>query len=398
MMIILAIDLGKFNSMCCFFDTDTQESRFQKVPTDRGYLESFLPAHTIDLVVFEACGPSGWLHDLCEKLGLPTLVSSTNDEAWQWKKIKRKTDKDDALKLARLAMLEQLQPVHVPTVAVRETRTLVKYRKSLDQRINRIKNSIRSLFANHGTNIDSGARAWCSGRKHIDSFRKTTAECKRDELWRGQLDLELTQLDALTGHLKAIETQLDAMAKTNPHVQRLMTIPGVGRKTAEVLVATIDDPHRFKNARQVSSYIGLVPKQYQSGETDRNGRITKRGSRLLRTMLVECAWVSIRYNRWAKSTYERIHGGQKTRRKKAGIALARKIAVVAWAMMRDESQWEPERLLPEAEAEQATIKVTQLPNVPPGEVRHLPKHLREEQLLSVATNDTTNDDLWDSES
>ncbi len=61
-------------------------------------------------------------------------------------------------------------------------------------------------------------------------------------------------------------------------------------------MACIDDPHRFENGRQVSAYFGLVPRQYQSGETDRNGRITKRGNPLARTILVECAWASMRYN------------------------------------------------------------------------------------------------------
>ena len=149
------------------------------------------------------------------------------------------------------------------------------------------------------------------------------------------------------------------------------------RRQAEVLVAAIDDPHRFRNAREVSSYIGLVPKQYQSGQTDRHGRITKRGSRLLRTMLVECAWVALRYNAWAQVVYERIHGGQKTRRKKAGIALARKLAVVAWAMMRDETDWDIARQLPDCELEQGAIKVSQKPNLPAGPVHPLPKPLRE---------------------
>ena len=128
--------------------------------------------------------------------------------------------------------------------------------------------------------------------------------------------------------------ELDELAQDNPHVQRLMTIPGVGRKTAEVLVAAIDDPHRFRNAREVSSDIGLVPEQYQSGQTDRHGRITKRGSRLLRTMLVECAWA------WRCGTTlgprpstSGFTAAKRARRKKAGIALARKLAVVAWAMM-----------------------------------------------------------------
>jgi hypothetical protein len=90
--------------------------------------------------------------------------------------------------------------------------------------------------------------------------------------------------------------------------------------------------------------IGLVPRQYQSGETDRNGRITKRGSRLLRTMLLECAWVSLQYNDWSRATYDRIHGGQKTHKKKAAITLARKIAVVAWSMLKHKTDWDPARL------------------------------------------------------
>lgn len=147
-----------------------------------------------------------------------------------------------------------------------------------------------------------------------------------------------------------------------------MTIPGVGRKTAEALVAAIDDPHRFKNSRHLSSYLGMTPKQYQSGETDRNGRISKRGPRLLRAMLMECAWASIRYNAWSKQTFARIHGGSKTRRKKAGIALARKIAVVAWAMMRDETNWDSTKLLPEMEPEAVKLKVTRPEVRPAGEL------------------------------
>ena len=342
-MYILALDLGKFNTMCCFFDTESQQAEYWTAATTRQYLTSVFkdPSRQIDLVVMEACGPSGWICDLCHELGLKTLVCSTNEEAWRWQNVKRKTDRDDAFKLARLAMLNQLRPVHVPTPEAREHRLLVKYRKTLDQRIHRIKNTIRSLFANHGIEIDRGAKAWYTGRTLIDSYRQPIAECGVTELWHGALDLELTQLDSLTKQQQEIERRLEVIAKADERIVRLQTIPGVGRKTAETLVAAIDDPHRFKNGRQVSSYIGLVPKQYQSGETDRNGRITKRGSRLLRTMLLECAWCSIRYNAWAKGVYQRIHGGQKTRKKKAAIALARKIAVVAWAMLRDEKDWDP---------------------------------------------------------
>lgn len=152
-MIILSIDLGKFNSMCCFFETTTQKHEFLQAATTRSYMKSVLTSQAIDLVVMEACGPSGWLNDLCQELGLKTLVCSTNEEAWKWSNVKRKTDRDDALKLARLAMMRQLIAVHIPTQAVRERRTLIKYRKTLDHRINRIKNAIRSLFANRGIEV-----------------------------------------------------------------------------------------------------------------------------------------------------------------------------------------------------------------------------------------------------
>lgn len=390
-MNILALDLGKFNTMCCFFDTESQQAEYWTASTSRQYLTTVLkdPSRQVDLVVMEACGPSGWISDLCHELGLATLVCSTNEEAWRWQNVKRKTDRDDALKLARLAMMKQLRAVHVPTPAAREHRLLVKYRKALDHRIHRIKNTIRSLFANHGLEIDRGAKAWHTGRPLIDAHRKPLVECGVTDLWHGALDLELTQLDSLTQQLQEIERRLEVIAKADHRIIRLQTIPGVGRKTAETLVTAIDDPHRFQNGRQVSSYIGLVPKQYQSGETDRNGHITKRGSRLLRTMLLECAWCSIRYNPWAKGVYERIHGGQKTRKKKAAIALARKIAVVAWAMLRDEQDWDPSIMTLTIEANvkpRRSRQDTKLPAKANGSTQQPPVKVPTKTISSVSSD------------
>lgn len=344
-MKILALDLGKFKTMCCFFDTKTRKYEFLTAATDRSYLATVFKTNKVDLVVMEACGPSGWIHDLAVGLGLRTLVCSTNEDAWKWSNVKRKTDKDDALKLARMAAMNELKAVHMPSEAHREFRSLVKYRKTLDQRVTKMKNTIRAWFVNHGLSIDSGEKAWNTGRARIDSFRKPLAQCAPDELWKAELDLELTQLDSVTAQLELVVKKLESIGKSDPRIQRVMTIPGVGPRTAEILVACIDDPHRFEDGRQVSAYFGLVPRQYQSGQTDRNGRITKRGNPLARTILVECAWSSLRYNPWAKAVYERISGKQKTRKKKAAVALARKIAVIAWALLRDEKDWEPKRMI-----------------------------------------------------
>ncbi|MCA9195255.1 MAG: transposase [Planctomycetales bacterium] len=200
-MKILALDLGKFNTMCCFFDSKTRKHSFLNATTDRHYLATVFKKHKIDLVVMEACGPSGWINDLAQSYGLKTLVCSTNEDAWKWSNVKRKTDKDDALKLARMAAIHELKAVHMPSEQHREFRSLVKYRKTLDWRINKIKCTIRAWFVNHGISIDQGDKAWHTGRALINSFRKPLAECSGNEMWRGELDIELTQLDSLSQQL-----------------------------------------------------------------------------------------------------------------------------------------------------------------------------------------------------
>jgi transposase len=350
-MNIIASDLGKYNSVFCFYDSVTREHSTAKAVTDRGYFRSVFASQRPDLVVVEACGPSGWVSDLCEELKIPILVCSTHEDAWLFKNVKRKTDKDDAIKLAELAAIGRLKPTHVPNKEMRERKRLIKYRKALVGRVNKVKNTIRAIFANQGIKISSGAKTWHTGRVELEERRKPLAQCEITELWRGELDLELTQLDAVTEHLKQVDGKLETIAKSDTRVQRVMQINGVGRVTAEAIVAYIDDPHRFKNANQIGAYVGLVPRQYQSGNTDRFGRITKRGPGLLRTLLVECAWCSLQYNTWARQTYDRIHHDTQARKKKAAIALARKILIVAWAMMRDETDYDPERNIKQASAE-----------------------------------------------
>lgn len=334
-MKILAIDLGKYNSVACLFDTTTNQSEFETIATQRWAFEQLLNQTKPDQMVIETSSITGWVHDYCRSLGYQVLVANPNAEAWQWKNVKRKTDKDDALKLAKLTALEQVSAVHVPVAERRQYRLGVKYRKTLVNRINRIQNHIRALFDHQGISIPSGHKAWtAAGIETLSQHRKPLAECQLNEFWRGELDLELQSLDALWQQLQQVDEQLEKVAKQDEQAQLLQTIPGVGRRTAEVIVAALDNPHRFKNARQVSAYAGLVPDQRQSGQTNRLGRITCRGSRILRSALVEVAWVMLPYNPWAESVYQRICGGQKTRKKIAIIAVARKLLVRCWAMLR----------------------------------------------------------------
>jgi transposase len=346
-MKIIAIDLGKFNSVACLLDTATNQTEFETLSTQRWALELLLSKTQPDQVLIETCSISGWVHDRIQGLGYNVIVANPSTEAWRWKNVKRKTDKDDALKLTKLAALDQLSTVHVPIAAHRQYRGLVKYRKTLVHRVNRVQNTIRALFDQQGITIPQGQKAWTiAGIETLSHHAKPLAECELDELWKGELELELKTLDALWQQLQTVDTQLEAIAKQNDAVKLLQTIPGVGRKSAEVIVAALDDPHRFQNARQVSAYAGLVPDQRQSGQTNRLGSITRRGSRLLRSALVEVAWAMLRYNPWAVEVYQRISGGQKTRKKTAIIALARKLLVRCWAMLRRNEPWQDDTVFP----------------------------------------------------
>ena len=348
-MKILALDLGKFKTVACLYTRDQHGHdlhEFTTVETFRTDFARLIQQHKADVLVFETCTAAGWLADLCEELDQPYFVANPNGEAWRWSKIKRKTDRDDALKLARLTIMNELPTVHVPARPVRAKRSLLKFRQSIVERRVTLQNEIRALWQAQGfVPMPAGKCGWTKdARATMRKHARPLLECDIENAWRGQLTMLLDQWEYIREQEKLTERKLEHLAKDDASVQRLLTVPGIGRVTAEIIVAYIDDPKRFRNGRQVSSYAGMVPVQYQSGNSDRRGRITKRGSRLLRKALVECGWLMIRYNAWAAETVERISKGQKTRRKQAVVAMSRRMLVRCWAMLRDETDWkQPDR-------------------------------------------------------
>jgi transposase len=348
---ILALDLGKFKSVACVYDrANPVEARFDSVTTSRQNLRQLFAKYQPTLVVIEACLLAGWVHDLCAEQEIPCKVANTAAEAWKFKHQKRKTDKDDALRLAELEALGQLPTVALPDTQTRQWRQLIAHRQLLVGRRVAAQNRLRAILVGQGLPAPRGARAWTVlGLQGIAQHAKPLAECGPEELWRGLLDLTLTDYRQVRQLLDQAEKRLDELGKANDAVQLLETTPGLGPRTAEAIVAHLHQPERFATGKQVSAYGGLVPRQYQSGDTDRRGRITRRGPALLRKLLVECAWAMLRYNSWARAVYLRLTHGGKTHKKQAIVALARKILVRCWAMLRDQTPWRgPATLLPEA--------------------------------------------------
>jgi len=344
-MKILALDLGKFKSVACVLDTQTQNESYATIATRPQSIHDFIVEIEPDRLVIEVGTPAGWIHDMAQTLELECQVANPNDERWSWRKVKVKTDRSDALKLATLSSIGHLPTVMVPPKADRQLKSLTRYRSKLIHRRTEIQNTIRGLFDGQGIPIPVGAKAWSvGGREILGSYAQPIAKVQDVDYWQGMLGLELAAYNAIQEQVKQVNKALATRAEACEKTIRLRTIPGVGQHLAEVLVAVIGDPNRFKSAKHISSYVGLVPRVHQSGTMTRNGRISKRGDRGLRSLLVEVAWISQRYNEVFKQLFIHLVGGSPTRRKKAVVALARRILVIAWSMLKHQRDWDPKRV------------------------------------------------------
>ena len=339
-MKILALDLGKYKTVGCAYERESGQHHFRATSTTPAALQQLVTEVKPDRVVIEVCNIAGWVRDLLRGMGVEVQVANTSDDAWRWRKVKKKNDRRDALKAAQLSAVNQLREVHIPRLEVRQWRALIAFRQQLVRRRGRIKNHIRDLLLSEGQLLPRGGKCWTQlGVARLEAMARPLNEVDVNELWRGQLHLELRQLREVQQEIVVVEAKLDALAVGDARVTLLRTIPGVGPRLSEAIVALLDQPQRFRKASEVSAYVGMVPKELDSGETQRRGPITKHGSRLVRSLLVEVAWAGLRHNRWVRETYQRISGGKKSRKQIAIVAVGRRLLVRCWAMLRDGSRW-----------------------------------------------------------
>ena len=339
-MSILAIDMGKYKSVACIDEAQQRRRRFQSLPTSpRDFHDLFVEIQP-ELILIEISPLAGWVVELARVLGIKILVVNTSDEPWRWKKVKRKTDKDDALKLIRLHRNDELLYVHMPDRAVRQWRALIAYRQQCVKRVTAAKNRVRAIVLAEGQAMPSGQKAWSQeGRKVVGAMACPLAKVQADQLWRGMLHSELEHLGRVEAELLEVDKKLDQLQADNERVNRLKEVPKVGPRLAEVVVSLIDDPKRFTRGRQVSAYAGLTPRQWESGQMQRQGHISRAGSGLLRKLLVQISWQGIRDVPWMQAVYERARGGSLKRKKVAIVAVARRLLVRLWAMLRDGTRW-----------------------------------------------------------
>jgi transposase len=287
-------------------------------------------------ICYEASCGYGYLYEKLSPMARHVWVADPGQLALIYKS-KRKNDKVDAQKLAKLLYLDMVPQVHVPRADVRAWRALITYRHRLmDKRVG-IKNQIRGLLRGLGVVAPAGKRLW-SG-KGIKWLKEQAFDDEPDALRR---DLAVEELDEVNVKLKRVEKELNKRADAHPGVTLLKTIPGVGVRTAEAMVAWIDDVTRFSRNKKIGSYFGLVPCQDASAGKNRLGHITKDGPPVVRKLLCEAGWRGIRCGGAIKAYFERVMHGDPDRKKIALVATAHHLARIMAAMLRTGEAWRDE--------------------------------------------------------
>ena len=271
------------------------------------------------------------------QLGLP-VVCVESRQAYQALKslATHKTDRNDARGLAHLARTGFFKPVHVKSLSAHAVRSLIIARKKLvGQRVT-LENQIRGLAVVFGVRLPRALTA-----AFIDNaLRASEGIAGLSAAMRGLIAARTAVMSAVA----AIDADIRRMTRASAACRRLMTIPGVGQLTALAFVAAIDDPSRIRRSRDVGAYLGLVPRRYQSGEVDYVGSISKCGDRRVRTLLYEAANVMLtRYKGQLKLKDWAFAIAKRSTMRKARIALARRLAIIMHAMLRDGTEFDRRR-------------------------------------------------------
>jgi transposase len=285
-------------------------------------------------VCFEASCGYGYLHERLSALAQRVAVAHPGKLRLIFRS-KRKNDRVDAEKQAKLLYLDQVPPVHVPCADVRAWRGLIELRRKLVGRRTAVKSQLRALLRSAGAcnGVPAGKALW--SKKGLAWLRAVELS-EADALRRDLLLEELAQAEA---RVARVTKELDRRADAHPGVALLRTAPGVGPRTAEAFVAYVDDVRRFARSKQVGCYLGLVPCQDASAGKDRLGHITGDGPGTVRMLLCEAAWQAVRRSPSMKAFFGRVTHGDPRRKKIALVAAAHKLARAMAAMLRSGEAW-----------------------------------------------------------
>jgi transposase len=343
----IGLDLGDRTTQVCVLDSEGGIVGETVLPTDRDSLEVLFNqvAGVRARVVCEVGSQSRWVQKFARECGIDDSIATNPRKLRLISDSLKKSDRSDAYVLARAgqSMPELLSPIEHVSDEIYADRALLESRDQLVQMRTRLVTRIRALVKTSSKKLER-----CSP----ESFHHKAPEHIPEHL-RPACKPLFSMLEALEPQIRQIEKELRKLIRQKyPIAAKLQEIAGVGCIVALSFVLTVGDPSRFGDARAIGAYFGLTPRKQQSGNSNPQLGITKAGNRGMRCRLVLAAHCLLArgedcaLKRWALKLCER---GGRNAKKRAIIALARKLAVIMLAIWRNDSAYDPWRGVPVSE-------------------------------------------------
>jgi transposase len=334
------LDLGDKYSYLCFIETRSgeviEEGRLRTTP--EAFRRRFASERPVRIAI-EAGTHSPWASRVLEECGHEVLVANARKTRLIYAN-KRKTDEIDAENLARLARLDPklLYPLKHRGEDSQAHMALIRSREVLVSARTQLVNHVRGTVKSFGGRLPKGPAR---------SFHNKVAEHIPEVLWPA-LGPILETIGSLTQRIRDFDRKLETISKERyPETELLRQVEGVGPLTALTFVLTLEDPHRFEKSRSVGAYLGLVPARDQSGDRDPQKRISKEGDEMLRKLLVSGAHYIL--GPFGSDSDLRRHGekiasrGGKNSKKRATVAVARKLCVLLHSLWVSAEVYDPLR-------------------------------------------------------
>ena len=335
----IGLDLGDRWSFYCVLDEAGNIIVEQKVPTTAEGMKQTFARIPRSLIALETGTHSPWISRLLTELGHEVLVAHAQ-KVELITKSNRKDDRHDARTLARLARIdpELLGPVRHRSAKAQIHLTVIRARAELVSARTALVNAARGLVKSYGQRLPK------CGMQRVS--RELAAGLSTE--MREVLEPLLREIESLNERIKEYDERMEKIAKESyPQVALLKQVKGVGTQIALTYVLTIEDPYRFPKSREVGCFLGLRPGRRNSGESEPQKKISKEGDRYLRTMLVQGAHYILGpfgedsdLRRWGLKLAER---GGKNAKKRAVVAVARKLAVLLHRLWVSGEVYEPLR-------------------------------------------------------
>jgi transposase len=331
------IDVSLEWSSLCIVDGGGKILREDKVASEPDALIGWFGSLGLAVarIGLEAGPLSQWLYGRMKQAGLAVELLETRHVRDAFKAMPVKSDRNDARGIAQLMRLGWFRPVHCKSAASQEVRAVLTARKLLQTKILDVENSLRGILRGFGLKLGKVTSRSFAGRVRDLVCGHPNLEAVGEAL--------LSVRAVLLREFAAFDKRVRSMARADDKARLLMSTPSVGPIVALTYASAIDDPARFSSSKQAGAHFGLTPKKYQSGETDRSGRISKIGDASVREALYQAAHIMLvkplkgcpALKSWAMRIARRAG------MRKAKVALARKLAVILHRMLADNAAFDP---------------------------------------------------------